>query len=99
MEVHEQTEITSINWYPKGRVWRKKRDDIFIIKLQRPVAGHPIYLIYNEDKSIIAHTRMDDPYTNLAVMKALGDNLKGYFYAQLKDTSLNLRGRASNQDW
>lgn len=65
-----------------------------IVKVQRPVAGDPSALIYNEDRSIFHQCPVED----VADLFDEGE-LKVYFDADLVDDQLVFLERVKDQSW
>lgn len=70
-----------------------------VVKVQAPLAGnHPevLYLIYNEERDLMDHVRLDDP----AIVGWFNGEPKMYCNARLWiDGTLQLLHRTTEQDW
>lgn len=65
-----------------------------IVKVQRPLAGAPEWLIYNEDRTVFFHAVPDE-----SVRRSMGNRYKCYAWATVSGDTINLHGEAPEQDW
>lgn len=76
--------------------------ECMIIKVQRPLATNMpsdqpvLYLVYNEDRSLMDHVTLEDP----AIVDMFGGDPKMYVNARLwVDGTLQIIDRTDDQDW
>ena len=67
--------------------------DRFIVKIQTPLAGDDLALIYDEARSFTLQVPTAE------VVDAMQGRIKAYFYAHITDTKLALESDAPAQDW
>lgn len=66
-----------------------------IVKVQLPLGGEPMVLVYNQDRSVIGHV----PLTT-EVQECFADGeMKAFFHARMRGTELEIQGRAPWQEW
>jgi len=74
----------------------------FIVKVQLPLFssddGFGI-LVYNKNRSIMQELPMRSKKEMKQLVKLIGDEMKGYFYAAKEDKGLILKGIAPWQSW
>lgn len=66
-----------------------------IVKLQVPLMGEPLALVYNKNRSYIGHVPINDD-----IKEAMGESFKKYFIAHIDKKGLvHLHKEVEEQDW
>jgi len=68
-------------------------NDRFIVKIQTPLAGDDVALIYDKEKSFVLQVPTEE------VVARMAGRVKAYFYARVRGTRLALEKSAPDQEW
>lgn len=94
------TVFHKVCWWPKGRTWIENHSDrVTLVKVtipSEPSDDGPYVkaLVFNQDRSLYGFAPIKK-----ALLKAMADRTRGYFYVEVKGKVLRFCGRAADQDW
>ncbi len=73
-----------------------------IVKVQLPIVSNDPdvgVLVYNKSRSVMQELPLRSKKEMKQLVKLIGDEMKGYFYAEVEGTGLILKGEAPWQSW